>query len=73
MTEPHSTSLPVAAAPDAADESGPEYDENGVELSLIRYSLALTPTERLKAVENFMNAMASVRPVSSPADTERAK
>ena len=38
-----------------------EYDENGVDLSLVRYSLSLTPTQRLKAVENFMNAMASVR------------
>ncbi len=44
----------------------PEYDENGVDLSLVRYSLSLTPTQRLKAVENFMNAMASVRPAPSP-------
>jgi hypothetical protein len=58
MTVPPSTSLPVVAATDAAK---PEHDENGVDLSLVRYSLSLTPTQRLKAVENFMNAMASVR------------
>jgi hypothetical protein len=58
MTVPVSTSLPGLAVTDAAE---PDYDENGVDLSLVRYSLSLTPTERLKAVENFMNAMASVR------------
>lgn len=58
MAVPLSTSLPVLATTDAAN---PDYDENGVDLSLVRYSLSLTPTQRLKAVENFMNAMASVR------------
>ena len=57
---PSSTSLRVAAATNVAK---PDYDENGVDLSLVRYSLSLTPTQRLKAVENFMNAMASVRAV----------
>ena len=55
---PLSTSLPVVVATDATKL---DYDENGVDLSLVRYSLSLTPTQRLKAVENFMNAMASVR------------
>ena len=58
MSVPISTSLPVLAATDAAN---PDHDENGVDLSLVRYSLSLTPTQRLKAVENFMNAMATVR------------
>jgi hypothetical protein len=57
MPVPVSTSVPVLAAADAARS---DYDENGVDLSLVRYSLSLTPTQRLKAVENFMNAMASV-------------
>jgi len=43
-----------------ADEE--RVDEQGVDLTLVRYTLSLTPTERLKALENFMNAMASVRP-----------
>ena len=63
MSGPVSTSLPVPAATDAAK---PDYDENGVDLSLVRYSLSLTPTQRLKAVENFMNALASVRAVPPP-------
>ena len=58
MAVPVSTSVPVFAA---ADVPGSDFDENGVDLSLVRYSLSLTPTQRLKAVENFMNAMASVR------------
>jgi hypothetical protein len=59
MTAPLSASPLVVAATEAAR---PDYDENGVDLSLVRYTLSLTPTQRLKAVENFMNAMASVRP-----------
>jgi hypothetical protein len=57
MAAPSSSSPPVVAT----DAAQPDYDENGVDLSLVRYSLSLTPTQRLKALENFMNAMASVR------------
>ena len=60
MAVPSSTPLQVAVA---TSPEKPDYDENGVDLSLVRYSLSLTPTQRLKAVENFMNAMASVRAV----------
>jgi hypothetical protein len=38
-----------------------DVDANGVDLTLVRYTLSLTPTERLKALENFMNAMTTVR------------
>jgi len=68
MTVPLSSSLPVVAAAEAAT---PAYDENGVDLSLVRYSLSLTPTQRLKAVENFMNAMASVRIAPPPSDSAK--
>ncbi len=64
-----SSSVPVVAATDAAK---PDYDENGVDLSLVRYSLSLTPTQRLKAVENFMSAMASVR-TAPPLPAESTK
>jgi hypothetical protein len=63
MTAPPSTSPQAIAATEVAM---PDYDENGVDLTLVRYSLSLTPTQRLKAVENFMNAMASVRAVPPP-------
>lgn len=46
-----------------------DFDENGVDLTLVRFSLGLTPTERLKSVENFMNAMSTVRrPSQRPAE-----
>jgi hypothetical protein len=69
-----SATLPTAAVMTAAVHARePDYDENGVDLSLVRYSLSLTPTERLKAIENFMNAMASVRSVPTLSDSERTK
>ncbi len=43
----------------------PALDENGVDLTLVRYSLSLTPTERLQAAENFMRVMSTVRRPSS--------
>jgi hypothetical protein len=49
----------------ASENDIERFDEQGVDLTLVRYTLGLTPTERLKALENFMNAMASVRPGSA--------
>jgi len=43
-------------------EPARDVDENGVDLTLVRYTLSLTPTQRLRAVEKFMNALATVRP-----------
>lgn len=43
-----------------------DVDEKGVDLTLVRYSLSLTPTERLRSVETFMNVMATVRRPSQP-------
>lgn len=43
------------------------FDENGVDITLVRYTLGLTPNERLKAVENFMRVMATVRRPAAPA------
>jgi len=34
----------------------PEQDENGVDLSLIRANLRLTPTERVRRADEFMLA-----------------
>ena len=33
----------------------PEYSEDGVDLSLLRAMLALTPAERIQALEDHMN------------------
>jgi len=42
------------------------YDENGVDRSLIRWSLARSPTERVMAVEATLNALATVRRIDPP-------
>ena len=42
------------------------YDENGVDRSLIRWSLARSPTERVMAVEEALNALATVRRIDPP-------
>ena len=42
------------------------YDENGVDRSLIRWSLSQTPTERVMSVEESLNALASLRRICPP-------
>jgi len=42
------------------------YDDNGVDRSLIRYCLAQTPTERVRAVEATLSALATVRRLELP-------
>ena len=54
-----------AALRDAAVRE-PTVDENGVDLTLIRHTLSLTPTQRLKVLEDFMNTMTTVRRVRDP-------
>ena len=57
-----SESPPVEARPR-------DVDDNGVDLTLVRYSLSLNRTQRLQAVENFMRDMATVRrptPLKAP-------
>ena len=39
------------------------YDEDGVDRSLIRWMLRLSPTERLEAVQSSIELVASVRAV----------
>jgi hypothetical protein len=38
-----------------------KFDENGVDLTLVRHSLGLSPTERLEAVENHTRALDAVK------------
>ena len=35
----------------------PEYDENGVDLTLIRWMMDMTPSERLETMQSFANAV----------------
>ena len=39
----------------------PEHDERGVDVSLIRWMLSLSPLERLQILQNNLNAVARVR------------
>jgi len=38
-----------------------ERDENGVDLTLIRWMLSLTPAERLDVLQDFVNAVLEIR------------
>ncbi|MFB3777887.1 MAG: hypothetical protein ACE141_09750 [Bryobacteraceae bacterium] len=40
---------------------GPERSEDGVDLTLIRWMLSLTPAERLRVAQDFANSIARLR------------
>lgn len=48
---------------DKVDDVGPfaEYDERGVDVSLIRLMLSLTPLERLRMAEEWANSVLKIR------------
>jgi hypothetical protein len=48
--QPNPSKDPAATPPPGADSYG-EYDENGVDVSLLRSLLALSPLERLRVME----------------------
>lgn len=49
-----------APAPDPVP-CEPDIDENGVDRAQIRAMLALSPEQRLKRVEEFVESLASIR------------
>ena len=42
-------------------EGEPLYDEQGVDLTMIRYLLSLTPAERVRRGEDFVNEVLAIR------------
>jgi hypothetical protein len=42
------------------------YSEDGVDLTLIRWMLSLTPAERLQVLQNFVNAVLRIRARNPP-------
>ncbi len=55
MREPaNATAPPRTAAPDASDD-------DGVDVSLIRWTLSLTPSERLAVLQGFVDSVAALR------------
>ena len=43
----------------------PEYSEDGIDLSLIRWMLSLTPAERLRFLEDRMNEISAIRELNA--------
>jgi hypothetical protein len=39
----------------------PEYSSDGVDLTLIRWMLLLTPAQRLEALQSFVNSVLEIR------------
>jgi len=48
-----------------ADEAGPTHDEDGVDRTLIRVSLALTPVQRLERLEQFVESIWEIRELNA--------
>ena len=46
---------------DVVSEELQEYSEDGVDLTLIRWMLSLTPRERLENLQSFVNAIVAIR------------
>jgi hypothetical protein len=45
--------------------SAPEYSEDGVDLTLIRWMLSLTPAERLQFLEERINEILAIRELNA--------
>jgi hypothetical protein len=43
----------------------PEYSEDGVDLSLIRWMLSLSPAERLCVLQDHVNAIRAIRDLNA--------
>lgn len=47
------------------DPPAPDYSDDGVDLSLIRWFLSLTPAERLEFAERQVNAILAIRELNA--------
>jgi hypothetical protein len=57
------------SAPAPADDvrpAAPDVDENGVDRAQIRAMLALAPEDRLRRVEEFLEAALEIRELNAP-------
>jgi hypothetical protein len=52
---------------DSADSNRPAYSEDGVDLTLIRSMLSLSPAERLATLQQYVDSVLSVRALNSEA------
>ena len=52
--------------PEDASPAAPDIDESGVDRAQIRAMLRLTPEERLRFVEEFVEAALEIRELNAP-------
>ncbi len=52
-------------SPQSEPAPEPEYNEEGVDLSLIRWMLSLTPLERLQVLEAHVNDILAIRELNA--------
>jgi len=55
----------MAPEPQRQADYGPDYSEDGVDLTLIRWMLSLTPAERLQVLERHVNAILTIRSLNA--------
>lgn len=58
--------MTVGPEPEAASPAAPDIDENGVDRAQIRAMLRLTPEERLRYVEEFVESALEIRELNAP-------
>ena len=63
---PHARDEGHSIASELNERWGDVCDENGVDRSLIRWSLSQSPTERVMTVEESLNALATLRRIRPP-------
>jgi len=56
----------VGSLPDDESPAAPDIDENGVDRAQILAMLALTPEERLRYVEEFVESALEIRDLNAP-------
>jgi hypothetical protein len=55
----------MVAVADPGREPHSEYSEEGVDLTLIRWTLSLTPAERLQFLERHVNAILAIQELNA--------
>ena len=58
--------MSVRSEPADASPAAPDIDENGVDRAQIRAMLRLTPVERLRLVEEFVESALEIRDLNAP-------
>jgi hypothetical protein len=53
--------MPLTHLPDGAAPAAPDIDEAGVDRAQIRAMLALSPEDRLRLVEEFLDSLAETK------------